>query len=187
MDQCSAACRKQFRMDTPPGGLIQRWSDNFENQGCICKKKSSGRPRVSNKAVWRVEATFSRRPRKSVRKGSHEFQMPKTTVCQVLCRRVCMKPNNSTLSNRWIGRAGATDEEWLKWPPRSPDLTPCDFFLWGYVKEQVFVPPLLLDIDELKLRNNASIETTDRNTLERVWDELDNRLDICRDTHGAHM
>lgn len=23
----------------------------------------------------------------------------------------------------------------FEWPPRSPDLTPCDFFLWGYVKE----------------------------------------------------
>ena len=23
------------------------------------------------------------------------------------------------------------------WPPRSPDLNPCDFFLWGYMKEEV--------------------------------------------------
>jgi len=28
------------------------------------------------------------------------------------------------------------------WPPRSPDLTPCDFFLWGCIKDRVFVPPL---------------------------------------------
>jgi len=27
-------------------------------------------------------------------------------------------------------------------PPRSPDATPCDFFLWGYVKDQVYVPPV---------------------------------------------
>ena len=25
-----------------------------------------------------------------------------------------------------------------EWPPRSPDLTPCDFFLWGFVKGNVF-------------------------------------------------
>jgi hypothetical protein len=62
-----------------------------------------------------------------------------------------MKPYNATLTSCWIGRAGAADEEWMKWPPRSPDLTPCDFFLWGYVKEQALVPPLPLDIDELKL------------------------------------
>jgi hypothetical protein len=56
----------------------------------------------------------------------------------------------------------------MKWPPCFPNLTPCDFFLWGYVKEQVFVPPLPLDIDELKLKITAAIETTDGNMLERV-------------------
>jgi len=24
------------------------------------------------------------------------------------------------------------------WPARSPDLSPCDFFLWGYLKKKVF-------------------------------------------------
>ena len=37
-------------------------------------------------------------------------------------------------------------------PPRSPDATPCDFFLWGYVKDQVYVPPLPASIPELKVR-----------------------------------
>ena len=32
--------------------------------------------------------------------------------------------------------------------PRSPDVTPCDFFLWGYVKDQVYVPPLPASIPE---------------------------------------
>jgi hypothetical protein len=26
----------------------------------------------------------------------------------------------------------------IGWPPRSPDLTPCDFFLWSYLKAQVY-------------------------------------------------
>jgi hypothetical protein len=25
------------------------------------------------------------------------------------------------------------------WPPRSPDLNPCDFYLWGTLKEKVYV------------------------------------------------
>ena len=29
-------------------------------------------------------------------------------------------------------------EHLLFWPPRSPDLTPCDFFLWGYVKDNAY-------------------------------------------------
>jgi hypothetical protein len=52
--------------------------------------------------------------------------------------------------------------------PRSPDLTPCDFFLWVYVKEKVCVPPLPLDIDELKLRITAAVETVDMNMSKRV-------------------
>ena len=26
----------------------------------------------------------------------------------------------------------------IEWPPRSPDLTPCDFFLWGHLKSKVY-------------------------------------------------
>jgi len=26
----------------------------------------------------------------------------------------------------------------VEWPARSPDLSPCDVFLWGYLKEKVF-------------------------------------------------
>jgi hypothetical protein len=63
----------------------------------------------------------------------------------------------------------------------------CDFSLWGYVKEQVFVLPLPLDIDEMKLRIAAAMETVDRNMLERIWDELEHRLGICRVTNGAQI
>ena len=27
----------------------------------------------------------------------------------------------------------------VPWPPRSPDLTPPDFFLWGYLKGKVYI------------------------------------------------
>jgi hypothetical protein len=60
---------------------------------------------------------------------------------------------------------------------------PRDFFLWGYAKEHVFVPPLPLDVDEVKLRITAVIETVDGNMLARVWHELEQRLD----TNGAHI
>lgn len=32
--------------------------------------------------------------------------------------------------NNYIGRGGR-----IFWPPRSPDLNPLDFFLWGFIKE----------------------------------------------------
>jgi len=45
------------------------------------------------------------------------------------------------LPQRWIGRKGKVDAL-MRWPPRSPDLTLCDFFFWGFVKDTVFVSPL---------------------------------------------
>jgi hypothetical protein len=36
---------------------------------------------------------------------------------------------NDKFPNRWISRGGAGDSN-IRWPPRSPDLTPYDFFQW---------------------------------------------------------
>jgi hypothetical protein len=42
---------KWFCKDPPPQASIQRRFHNYENQGCICKKKSEGHPHVSEEAV----------------------------------------------------------------------------------------------------------------------------------------
>ena len=67
-----------------------------------------------------------------------------------------------------------------KLPPRPPDATPCNFFLWGYVKDQVYVPPLPAIIPELKVRIRTAIETITADMLQTVWNELDYRVDVCR-------
>ena len=42
----------------------------------------------------------------------------------------------------------------VEWPPHSPDLTPCDFFLWGYLKNKVFTTPPE-NIDVLRQKNKV--------------------------------
>ena len=74
-------------------------------------------------------------------------------------------------------------EHLVLWPPRSPDLTPCDFFLWGYVKDNAYKPPLPQNVRELQDRIRAAMKTIDGNMLK----ELDYRIDICRVTKGAHI
>ena len=69
----------------------------------------------------------------------------------------------------------------------TPDATPCDFFLWGYVKDQVYVPPFLASIPELKVRIRTAIQTITADMLQTVWNELDYRVDVCRITKGAHI
>ena len=75
----------------------------------------------------------------------------------------------------------------LAWPSRSPDATPCDFFVWGYVKDQVYVPPLPASIPDLKVRIRTAIETIAADMLQTVWNKLDYRVDVCRITKGAHI
>jgi len=69
----------------------------------------------------------------------------------------------------------------------TPDATPCDFFLWGYVKDQVYVPPLPACISELKVRIRTATETITAGMLQTDWNELDYRVDVCRTTKGAHI
>jgi hypothetical protein len=69
---------------------------------------------------------------------------------------------------------------------RSPDLTHCDYFLLGYVKEKVLVPPQPASIPNLKNSITAAEETFTPDMLIRVWRELDYRFDVCRVTKGAH-
>jgi len=73
------------------------------------------------------------------------------------------------------------------WPPRFPESTLCDFFLWGYVKDQVYFPPLPACIPELKVRIRTAIETITADMLQTVWNELDYRVDVCRIRKGAHV
>jgi hypothetical protein len=94
---------------------------------------------------------------------------------------------DENLQRHWIGRSTDENMALTHSPPRSPDLTPCDLFLWGYIKDRVFVPPLPVSLNELKQRITAGVPSVDKDTLRSVWTELDYRIDICRVTKGSHI
>ena len=42
----------------------------------------------------------------------------------------------------------------VNWPPRSCDLTPLDFFLWGYLKSQIYTnKPQTIDAFKVNITN----------------------------------
>ena len=43
------------------------------------------------------------------------------------------------------------------WSSSSPDLTEGDFFLWGHVKDKVYVPPLSRTMDELQEHTTEAV------------------------------
>ncbi|GFX74507.1 transposable element Tcb2 transposase [Trichonephila clavipes] len=86
-----------------------------------------------------------------------------------------------TFGDRLISRFGP-----VNWPPRSCDLTPLDYFLWGYVKSLVYADkPQTLDHLEDNIRR---VFTHMRpQMLEKVIENLTSRLDYIRASRGSHM
>ena len=94
---------------------------------------------------------------------------------------------NTVLPGLWIGLAFGNDQPLMLWPPRSPDITPCDFFLWGYVKDRILVAPLPRDLAYVKARVIAAVKNIDAPMLTRVWQEREYRIDVRRVNRGAHI
>ena len=84
--------RLRFNIQPLMRKSICRWNHQFEQIGCLCKGKSSGRPRVSEENVRRIQESFERRPRKSTRRASRELGIPQPTVWRVLRSRLLFKP-----------------------------------------------------------------------------------------------
>ena len=93
---------------------------------------------------------------------------------------------NDTLPGRWIGRGSARDDRLSAWPPRSPDLSPCDFFLWGYIKSLVCVSKSA-DIQELKQRICDAFSTITAEMRKNVMLEYKERLHEVLENGGSHV
>ena len=88
---------------------------------------------------------------------------------------------NDTFPDKWIGRDSP-----ILWPPRSPDITPLDFFLWGCVMDIVYRIKVR-DVSDLQQRIIEALDTVTVDMLAGTWLEIEYRLDILRATDGAHV
>jgi hypothetical protein len=89
---------------------------------------------------------------------------------------------NTHFPGRWIGRAVL-----IAWPPRSSDLTPLDFFLWGFGKDRMFVLPLPVNVAEPRTRITAAVAEVTPEMLCSVWQIIDYSSGVCRITSGSHI
>jgi hypothetical protein len=64
------------------------------------------------------------------------------------------------------------------WPPRSPDLSPPDFFLWGHLKGHVYDSNPHTTVD-MKTNISESTASTNQRTLRRVAKNMVKRVNAA--------
>ena len=55
------------------------------------------------------------------------------------------------------------------------------------VEDRVSVPPLPVNLNELKQGITTAVASVDEDMLRSVWTELHYRIDICLVTKGSHV
>ncbi|CAG4939112.1 unnamed protein product [Colias eurytheme] len=83
----------------------------------------------------------------------------------------------------WIGRGGT-----IAWPPRSPDLTPLDYFLWGTMKQKVYVnvPNTKKELIE-KIQQVGDELRADKAMIKRATQHVSIRAPACLQHNGGHF
>lgn len=88
---------------------------------------------------------------------------------------------NQLFQNRVIGR----DRE-CHWPPRSPDITPLDFFLWGYLKQKVYKNRPFRNIEHLEQTIRQCCADIRRSFLQNAVKDVYTRTGVCIEREGRH-
>lgn len=143
--------------------------------------------------------------------GPYFFEDPegnaRTVTSETYIEMLNMIFVNDIYPDQWFQQDGATAHtslrarEWLTnqfgnkiishhmefpWPARSPDLSPLDYFLWGYVKENVFKRQPA-DIEILKEIVQGVVSSIDQDVLRAVMANFEKRINLCIEQQGGHF
>jgi hypothetical protein len=72
------------------------------------------------------------------------------------------------------------------WPPRSPDLNPCDFFLWGYLKQRVY-NPLPKTLEALQMNIEREVKNIPQTMLKDTFLNFRKRCELLISAGGGHI
>ena len=96
-------------------------------------------------------------------------------------------PHTANRVQNWLKeKMGKKFMDKSKWPPRSPDLNPCDFFLWGYLKQKVY-SPMPQNLDDLKAKIEREIKNISSDVLYSTFLNFEKRLKLVIESEGDHI
>lgn len=73
-----------------------------------------------------------------------------------------------------------------RWPPRSPDLTPLDYFMFGYLKNRIY-RNRMHTIEELRDAIINAVQSITPQQLINVFESMKRRVDACINAEGRHF
>jgi hypothetical protein len=90
---------------------------------------------------------------------------------------------NNHFGDRWMGTYGP-----IRWSPRSPDLNPLDFFLWGYIRNNVYLAPRNSSHPrKVKQKDVQVCQEIPPNFLLNATMSVSGRYRQCLEQHGDNL
>lgn len=83
--------------------------------------------------------------------------------------------------NKWIANGGP-----VSWPARSPDLSILDFFVWGHVKQKVYITAPE-NLENLRNRITEVCRQITPYMLQKARRNLLRRARLCVQNNGGHF
>ena len=87
------------------------------------------------------------------------------------------------LPDRWMGRGSPKYPR----PPQSPDLTPMDFFFWGYLKSRVYTDTAFPDLASLRQRIVDECAQVPLQMIQNSILDYRRRLQVCLERAGRSV
>uniref|UniRef100_A0A1B6KGF3 Tc1-like transposase DDE domain-containing protein n=2 Tax=Graphocephala atropunctata TaxID=36148 RepID=A0A1B6KGF3_9HEMI len=88
---------------------------------------------------------------------------------------------NEGYPQKWIGRGGP-----VNYPPRSPDLTCMDYYLWGRLKNLVYVARPTTREDMMR-RIRDAVRSINGEEVLRAVDNFNVRVERCLENNGMQF
>ena len=71
----------------------------------------------------------------------------------------------------------------MEWPPYRPDLNPCDFLLWGSIKDKCYLKHSET-IEKFKDAIRDVLRSIDEATIQRIFTSFKRRIEFCSTSNG---
>jgi hypothetical protein len=182
----------------PTESTIGRIVKKFQETGSVEDQKSKkySRSGRSQENIDLVRESVAEDPEMSIRRRSQQVGLSESTTWRILHKDLALKaykvqitqelkPLDHLKRRSFPGRVIARNGD-VNWPPRSCDLTPLDYFLWGYVKSQVYKnnPQSIPELKDKIIRVIGEIEPQ---LCQNVIENFNKRVDICGAARGGHL